>query len=165
MVKQALRSSTTGSACARPRATAPRPRRGPAWKGSTCARPRDVLIPPLHSSGGGPADVALRAVGVRRDLGPVEHQRQLGLVGAQAGDGRAELGEARHPAEGAVEPGAQGGPPGVLPTEPPVLPSSAATCASSRTTSRSSPSAERASGSGGGGEDMPLADHAGAPRE
>ena len=32
----------------------PRPRRGPAWKGSTCARPRDVLIPPLHSSGGGP---------------------------------------------------------------------------------------------------------------
>src|SRR4051794_32442151 len=47
-------SSTTGSACTRAWATAPRPRRGPAWKGSTCARPRDVLIPPLHSSGGGP---------------------------------------------------------------------------------------------------------------
>src|SRR6187397_2589283 len=45
------RSSTTGSVCTRPWATAPRPRRGPAWKGSTCARPRDVLIPPLHSSG------------------------------------------------------------------------------------------------------------------
>src|SRR5690349_10759836 len=49
------RSSTTGNACPRPWATAPRPRRGPAWKGSTGARPRDVLIPPLHSSGGGPA--------------------------------------------------------------------------------------------------------------
>src|SRR4051794_31583340 len=49
------RSSTTGSVYTRPWATAPRPRRGPAWKGSTCARPRDVLIPPLHSSGGGPS--------------------------------------------------------------------------------------------------------------
>src|SRR4051794_21864533 len=50
-------SSTTGSACTRAWATAPRPRPGPAWKGSTCARPRDVLIPPLHSSGGGPVRV------------------------------------------------------------------------------------------------------------
>src|SRR3954470_7961629 len=56
-----MRSSTTGSACTRPWATAPRPRRGPAWKGSPCARPRDVLIPPLHSSVGGPA------------LDPVDH--------------------------------------------------------------------------------------------
>src|SRR4051794_25980799 len=49
-----MRSSTTGSACTRPWATAPRPRRGPAWKGSPCARPRDVLISSLHSSGGAP---------------------------------------------------------------------------------------------------------------
>src|SRR4051812_42044380 len=59
------RSSITGSACTRPWATAPRPRRGPAWKGSTCARPRDVLIPPLHSSGGGPLPT--------RDLGDGGH--------------------------------------------------------------------------------------------
>src|SRR3954463_6902124 len=56
-----MRSSTTGSVCTRPWVTAPRPRRGPAWKGSTCARPRDVLIPPLHSSGGGPVVAAPRA--------------------------------------------------------------------------------------------------------
>src|SRR3954447_13847214 len=64
------RSSTTGSACTRPWATAPRPRRGPAWKGSTCARPRDVLIPPLHSSGGGPSPPGLprRPVGGSRRM-------------------------------------------------------------------------------------------------
>src|SRR5436309_8688048 len=56
------RSSTTGSACTRPWATAPRPRRGPAWQGSTCARPRDVLIPPLHSSGGGPLEAARHVI-------------------------------------------------------------------------------------------------------
>src|SRR5439155_15546705 len=43
--------------------------------------------------------------------------------------------------------------------------SSAATRASSRATSRFSSSAERASGSGRGGEDMALTDHARAPRE
>ena len=43
-----------GSACTRPRAIAPRPRRGPAWKGSPCSKPHDLLIPSLHSQGAGP---------------------------------------------------------------------------------------------------------------
>src|SRR5205814_6154623 len=50
------RSSTTGSGCTRPWATAPRPRPGPAWKGSACVQPRDVLIPSLHSAGGSPGE-------------------------------------------------------------------------------------------------------------
>src|SRR4051812_28546369 len=61
------RSSTTGSVRTRPWVTAPRPRRGPAWTGSTCARPRDVLIPPLHSSGGGPLDDADQVLHARYD--------------------------------------------------------------------------------------------------
>src|SRR4051794_25168792 len=52
------RSSTTGSGCTRPWATAPRPRPGPAWKGSACVQPRDVLISSLHSAGGSPNRVA-----------------------------------------------------------------------------------------------------------
>jgi hypothetical protein len=60
------RSSTTGSACTRPRAAAPRPRRGPAGKGPTCARPRDVLVPPLHSSGGGPLVRSLASMSAGR---------------------------------------------------------------------------------------------------
>ncbi len=47
-------SSTTGSACTRPSAIAPRPRRGPAWKGSPCLQLHDALIPPLHAEGGSP---------------------------------------------------------------------------------------------------------------
>ena len=47
-------SSTTGSVCIRPSAIAPRPRRGPAWKGSPCVQPHDALISPLHSMGGSP---------------------------------------------------------------------------------------------------------------
>ena len=46
------------------------------------------------------------------DLGPVEHHQQLGLVGAQAGDDRVELGKTSHPAEDPLEPCAQGSPPG-----------------------------------------------------
>ena len=56
--------------------------------------------------------------------GPVEHQEQLGLVAAQAGDDRVELGKAGDPAEDPVEPGAQGGPPGrrrLVPVELQVL--------------------------------------------
>src|SRR4051812_30009943 len=63
------RSSTTGSACTRPWATAPRPRRGPTWTGSPCARPRDVLIPPLHPQGTGPAGVIARYAAI---LGPAK---------------------------------------------------------------------------------------------
>src|SRR5919112_583960 len=47
-------SSTIGSACIWPSATAPRPRRGPAWERSPCVQPHDALIPPLHAEGGGP---------------------------------------------------------------------------------------------------------------
>src|SRR4051812_6528239 len=39
-----------------PSAIAPRPRRGPAWKGSPCVQPHDALIPHLHSTGGSPPD-------------------------------------------------------------------------------------------------------------
>src|SRR5215218_9270902 len=51
------KSSTIGSVCTRPSAIAPRPRRGPAWKGSPCVQPHDALISPLHSTGGSPANV------------------------------------------------------------------------------------------------------------
>src|SRR4051812_17946079 len=87
------RSSITGSACTRPWATAPRPRRGPAWKGSTCARPRDVLIPPLHSSGGGPVDRLVTDGGPAVRLFPLEPAGDLlrRPAGLQAlGDARAQ---------------------------------------------------------------------------
>src|SRR3954468_19259391 len=48
------KSSTIGSVCIRPSAIAPRPRRGPAWKGSPCVQPHDALISLLHSTGGSP---------------------------------------------------------------------------------------------------------------
>src|SRR4051794_24082298 len=50
------RCSTIGSACTQPWATAPRLRRGPAWRRSPCVRQHDILIAPLHSKGGGPLD-------------------------------------------------------------------------------------------------------------
>ena len=44
-------SSTIANACTRASATAPRPRRGPAWRGSPCVQPHDALISSLHSQG------------------------------------------------------------------------------------------------------------------
>src|SRR3954470_19228105 len=53
------RSSIIGNGYTRPSAIAPRPRRGPAWRGSPCSRRHDVLIPPLHSPGGSPVVMTL----------------------------------------------------------------------------------------------------------
>src|SRR3954452_16744432 len=59
------------------------------------------------------ADVVLRAVRVRRDLGALEHQEQLVLVGPDPGHGLVELGEtgdpAEDPREALLERGATGG--------------------------------------------------------
>ncbi len=53
------------------------------------------------------ADVALRAVGVQRDLRPGEHHQQLGLVGVQPLEQAVKSGEAGTAAEDTVEPSAQ----------------------------------------------------------
>jgi hypothetical protein len=49
------------------------------------------------------ADVVLRAVGVQRDVWPVEHKQQLVLVGKGPGDGLVELGKAGDPGEDPIE--------------------------------------------------------------
>src|SRR4051812_48913841 len=56
------------------------------------------------------ADVVLRAVGVQRDLGVVQHLQQLRLVGVQALEQAVELDEAGAALENTVEAGAQLGP-------------------------------------------------------
>src|SRR6185312_8019530 len=49
------------------------------------------------------ADGGLRAVGVQRDVWPVEHKQQLVLVGVGPGDGLVELGKAGDPGEDSIE--------------------------------------------------------------
>src|SRR5271170_8164961 len=49
-------------------------------------------------------DVVLGAVGVQRDIGPIEHLEQFALVGPLAGQQTIESGEAGLVAEDAVEP-------------------------------------------------------------
>lgn len=51
------------------------------------------------------ADVALRAVGVQRNVRPVEHHQQVGLVGMQPRQQAIEHGEAGAAGEDAVEAG------------------------------------------------------------
>jgi hypothetical protein len=53
------------------------------------------------------ADVAFRAIGVERDLRPVEHHQQLRLVGVQPLEQTIERDEAGASAEDALEPGKQ----------------------------------------------------------
>ena len=55
------------------------------------------------------ADVVLRAVGVQRDFGPIEHHQQFGLVGVQPREQTVEGDEAGLAREDAVEPRPQGG--------------------------------------------------------
>src|SRR6185295_12712221 len=62
------KSSTIGSVCIRPSAIAPRPRRGPAWKGSPCVQPHDALISPLHSTGGSPMSTVTLAQDKSREV-------------------------------------------------------------------------------------------------
>ena len=49
-----VRSCTTAFDPTPPWATAPRLRRGPAWRRSPCVRQPDILIYSIHSKGGGP---------------------------------------------------------------------------------------------------------------
>src|ERR1700686_1564623 len=50
------------------------------------------------------ADIALRSVGVERDLRPIENHQQFGLVGVQPGEQAIERDEAGSALEDAVEP-------------------------------------------------------------
>src|SRR5216684_3513591 len=50
------------------------------------------------------ADIALRSVGMERDLWPIENHQQFGLVGVQPGEQAVERGEAGSALEDAVEP-------------------------------------------------------------
>src|SRR3954447_134703 len=58
---------------------------------------------PVPAFGDEAAEGGLRAVGVQRDLGPVEHEQQLVLVGVGPGDGLVELGKAGDPGEDPIE--------------------------------------------------------------
>ena len=79
-------------------------------KASRQSRPASLRVPPLiFALGDLAADVVLRAVGVERDFGPVEHHQQFGLVGVQPGEQAVEGDEAGPALEDAVEAGAQGG--------------------------------------------------------
>jgi hypothetical protein len=49
------------------------------------------------------ADGIVRAVGVQRDVGPVEHPEQIVFVGVAPSNGLVELGEAGEPAENPIE--------------------------------------------------------------
>ena len=55
------------------------------------------------------ADVIFRSIGVQRDLGPVEHHQQFGLVGVQPREQAVEGDEAGVALEDAIEARPQGG--------------------------------------------------------
>src|SRR5271169_3672538 len=50
------------------------------------------------------ADIALRSIGVERDVRPIKNHQQFGLVGVQPGEQAVERGEAGSALEDAVEP-------------------------------------------------------------
>ena len=53
------------------------------------------------------ADVVLRAIGMERDVRPLQHHQQLGLVGMQSSQQSIQRDEAGAAAEDAIEPGTQ----------------------------------------------------------
>src|SRR5205085_5376895 len=91
-------------------------------KASRQSRPVSLRVPPLIlrlvitarstadlALGDLAADVVFGAVGVKRDLGAVEHHQQFGFIGVQPGEQSIEGGKAGLALEKSVEAGAQRG--------------------------------------------------------